>query len=77
MAALEILTRVLGGHVLGVTPEDGQKGEGEGGHVNCPLFKDVGPPDYLTFQFSFIERHCPILKKEKSCFHMWFLKGYL
>ena len=57
-----------------MTPEYGQQGEGECGHVNYPLFKDVSPPDYLTFQFSFIECHCPILKKEKSRYHFVVLK---
>ena len=47
-----------------VTPEDSQQREGEGGHVNQPLFEDVSCPDDLEFQFSFIERHCPIYRRK-------------
>ena len=42
------------------TPENGQQREGEGGHINQPLFEDVSSPDDLAFQFIFIERQCPI-----------------
>ena len=33
------------------TPENGQQREGEGGHINQPLFEDVSSPDNLAFQF--------------------------